>query len=100
MHPALIEGLASQHVEELRTTAATRRPETAAAAAAAVTAPVPRPSEPPPSITQRAGWALVQAGLWLAVRPADPRPWSGLARAAREKPEQSYGTVAWFQPLA
>ena len=70
MHSALIEGLASQHAEELRTTAATRHRKTAATATAA------RPGEPTPSITQRAGWALIQVGLWLAVRPADPRPWS------------------------
>jgi hypothetical protein len=71
MHPAMIERLASQHREELRATAATRRPETAATAATAVAA---GPGEPPPSPTQRAGWALIQAGLWLAVRPAGPRP--------------------------
>jgi hypothetical protein len=62
MHSALLAGLASQHAEELQTEAATRQRRTAGAVA--------RPGEPPPSITQRAGWALIQAGLWLAVRQA------------------------------
>jgi hypothetical protein len=72
MHPALLEGLASQHAEELQTTAAVRRRSAARTAPAAAV----RPADPPPSITQRAGWALIHAGLWLAVRPATPRPWS------------------------
>jgi hypothetical protein len=57
MHSALIADLASQRAAELRATAARRRDET----------PAP-PAVPPPSIKQRAGWALIQAGLWLAVR--------------------------------
>jgi hypothetical protein len=73
MHSALIEALASQHAEELQTEAAARPRKTAAAAAPAATAVA---DEPPPSLTQRAGWALIAAGLWLAVRAADPRPWS------------------------
>jgi hypothetical protein len=70
MHSALIERLASQHAEELRTTAATRRPRDRDHTRTRTRRP------PAPSVTQRAGWALIQAGLWLAVRPADPRPWS------------------------
>jgi hypothetical protein len=69
MHPALIEELASQRAEELRATAAPRHDPAAIAAAIAATAAPAGPVEPPPSITQRAGWALIQAGLWLAVRP-------------------------------
>ena len=47
MHPALLEGLASQHAKELQTTAAIRhRADARTAPAAAV-----RPGEPPPSIT-------------------------------------------------
>ena len=76
MHAALIEELAGRHAEELRTTAATRRAQTVAAAAAVVTPAVPGPSAAPLSLTQRAGWALIQVGLRLAVRPADVRPWS------------------------
>jgi hypothetical protein len=63
MHSALIERLASQRAEELRGTAAPRHHQAAPALA--------RPGQPPPSITQRAGWALIQAGLWLAVGRAD-----------------------------
>jgi hypothetical protein len=88
MHSALLAGLASQHAEELRTEAATRRPETTAATAA--TAAAAAVAGQRPSITQRAGWALIQAGLWLAVHPAGPRPpISGLVRKAGEKPEQT-----------
>jgi hypothetical protein len=75
MHPALIEGLASQHAEELRATAAPRHHKTAPAAAAPA-----RPGESRPSIAQRAGWALIQVGLWLAVRPHGRRACSSARR--------------------
>ena len=74
MHSALIEGLASQRGEELRAAAATRQRATAAVPRRAEPPPsITPPSITPPSITQRAGWALIQAGLWLAVRPAGGR---------------------------
>jgi hypothetical protein len=71
MHSALLERLASQHAAELLAAAATRShragtPEPGAATAAP-------PGEPRPSIAQRVGWALIQAGLWLAVRSARSR---------------------------
>jgi hypothetical protein len=69
MHPALLEGLASQHAEELQAAKHRRAAERARISAASR-------AKPPPSITQRAGWALIQVGLWLAVRPPDPPPWS------------------------
>ena len=78
MHSALIEGLASQRAEELRAAAATRQRATAAVTRRAepplsITPLFTPPSITPPSITQRAGWALIQAGLRLAVRPAGDR---------------------------
>jgi hypothetical protein len=60
MFPAWTEALARQHVVQLRSAAASA--ETAAAAAAAKNI-----CAPPPSVRQRAGWALIQLGLWLAV---------------------------------
>lgn len=57
MYPAWTEALARQHVVQLRSAASA---EIAAAAAKNVAAP-------PPSARQRAGWALIQLGLWLAV---------------------------------
>ena len=63
MHSALTQDLASQHAVQLQASAAIRyRSGTVASAVADVT------EEPPPSITQRAGWALVQVGLRLALR--------------------------------
>jgi hypothetical protein len=56
MHSALLEDLASQHTAEVRAIAASRHQGAAAP-----------PADPPLSIRQRAGWALIQAGLWLAV---------------------------------
>jgi hypothetical protein len=56
MHPDLIGQIATQHTDELRTTAAR-----AARGAGAV-----RP--PRPSIRNRAGWTLVHIGLRLATR--------------------------------
>jgi hypothetical protein len=56
MHPDLIGQMATQHTDELRTSAAR-----AARGAGAV-----RP--PRPSIRTRAGWTLVHIGLRLATR--------------------------------
>jgi hypothetical protein len=61
MHPAWTEDLATQHGAQLQAAAATRR-RCATAACANLT------EEPAQSITQRAGWALIQVGLRLAVR--------------------------------
>jgi hypothetical protein len=62
MHSALTQDLASQHSVQLQAAAAIRcRSATASAAAGNVT------EEPAPSMTQRAGWALVQVGLRLAL---------------------------------
>ena len=61
MHSALTQDLASQHSVHLQAAAAIRC-RTATVASAAVT------GKPAPSITQRAGWALVQVGLRLALR--------------------------------
>jgi hypothetical protein len=55
MHPDLIGQIATQHVDELRKSAA------AAASGAGVTSP------PRPSIRNRAGWTLVHIGLRLAA---------------------------------
>ena len=65
MHPAWAEDLATQHVAHLQAAAATRRRY--AVAAGAPTA-ADTEGEPAPSISQRAGWALVQVGLRLALR--------------------------------
>jgi hypothetical protein len=62
MYPAWTEALARQHVVQLRSAAATTAP-----AAAPAPAPVKYASARPPSPRQRAGWALIQMGLWLAV---------------------------------
>ncbi|HEY5399161.1 MAG TPA: hypothetical protein VIL16_27640 [Trebonia sp.] len=64
MYAAWTEALARQHVVQLRSAAASAETaaETAAAAAAAKNI-----CAPPPSVRQRAGWALIQLGLWLAV---------------------------------
>jgi hypothetical protein len=60
MHPARAEALARQHAVQLRSFAASA--QTAAEAVAAN-----NPSARPPSARQRAGWILIQVGLWLAV---------------------------------
>jgi hypothetical protein len=63
MHSALTQDLASQHSVQLQAAAAIRcRSATVASAAAADVT-----EEPAPSMTQRAGWALVQVGLRLAL---------------------------------
>jgi hypothetical protein len=64
MHLAWAEDLATRHAADLQAAAATRRRR--AVAAGALTA-VNTGGEPAPSITQRAGWALVQVGLRLAL---------------------------------
>jgi hypothetical protein len=64
MHSALTQDLASQHSVQLQAAAAIRcRSATPASAAATGNAT----EEPAPSMTQRAGWALVQVGLRLAL---------------------------------
>ena len=64
MHAALTQDLASQHSAHLQTAAAIRcRTATVASPAAAGNVT----EEPAPSMTQRAGWALVQVGLRLAL---------------------------------
>jgi hypothetical protein len=60
MHSALTQDLASQHSVQLQAAAAIRR-RSATVASATVT------GKPAPSMTQRAGWALVQVGLRLAL---------------------------------
>jgi hypothetical protein len=63
MHSALTQDLASQHSVQLQAAAAIRyRSATVASAAAGNVT-----EEPAPSMTQRAGWALVQVGLRLAL---------------------------------
>jgi hypothetical protein len=65
MHSALTQDLASQHSVQLQAAAAIRyRSATAASAAASAGNVI---EEPAPSMTQRAGWALVQVGLRLAL---------------------------------
>jgi hypothetical protein len=64
MHSALTQDLASQHSVQLQAAAAIRY-RSAAVARRAATANVA--GEPAPSMTQRAGWALVQVGLRLAL---------------------------------
>jgi hypothetical protein len=77
MYPALTEALARQHVVRLRSAAASA--ETAAAAAASENA-----SARLPSARQRAGWVLIQVGLWLAVpqknNPSSPAVFHDLAQ--------------------
>jgi hypothetical protein len=63
MYPAWTETLARQHVVQLRSAAASAK--TAAAAATADSA-AKDASARPPTARQRAGWALIQAGLWLS----------------------------------
>lgn len=58
MHPHLMKALACQRAADMRA-AAVDRQRTAAQASGPVT-----------SIRQRVGWALVQIGLWIAVREA------------------------------
>jgi hypothetical protein len=53
MHAALTQDLASQHSVQLQAAAAIRRRSAT--------------EEPTPSMTQRAGWALVHVGLRLAL---------------------------------
>jgi hypothetical protein len=61
MHAALTQDLASQHSVQLRAAAATRCRRATPAGAGNAT------EKPAPSITQRAGWALVHVGLRLAL---------------------------------
>jgi hypothetical protein len=66
MHPELIFQLASQHVSEVRQEATSCRVAAAN-------------REPRESVKQRAGWALINAGLKLTGQPyrrqhARPRP--------------------------
>jgi hypothetical protein len=63
MHSALTQDLASQHSVQLQAAAAIRCRSAAVASAAAANVT----EEPAPSMTQRAGWALVQVGLRLAL---------------------------------
>jgi hypothetical protein len=64
MHSALMQDLASQHSLQLQAAAPIRcRSATVVSAAAGNVT-----EEPDPSMTQRAGWALVQVGLRLALR--------------------------------
>ena len=65
MHPAWTEDLATQHVAHLQAAAATRRHGAASDLSAANVS-----KQPAPSITQRAGWALIQVGLRLALHQA------------------------------
>ena len=67
MHPAWTADLATQHAAHLQAAAATLRRSAAAASAAAAADPG---KEPAPSITQRAGWALIHVGLRLALHHA------------------------------
>jgi hypothetical protein len=70
MHSALTQDLASQHSVQLQAAAAIRRRSAAVASAAVASAAAAGnvTEEPAPSMTQRAGWALVQVGLRLALR--------------------------------
>jgi hypothetical protein len=63
MHSALTQDLASQHSVQLQASAAIRYRSAAVASAAAGNVA----GKPAPSMTQRAGWALVQVGLRLAL---------------------------------
>jgi hypothetical protein len=66
MHPAWTEDLATQHVAHLQAAAATRRRSTADSDLSDANVS----KQPAQSITQRAGWALIQIGLRLALRQA------------------------------
>jgi hypothetical protein len=59
MHPHLLSQITQQHIDDRRRAAAERGP-----AAAPGTGPAA-------AIRRRAGWALVQVGLRLAIRSAD-----------------------------
>ncbi len=63
MHPAWAEDLATQHSAQLQAEAETRRHGTAASGLSAANVS----KQPAQSITQRAGWALIQVGLRLAL---------------------------------
>jgi hypothetical protein len=65
MHSALTQDLASQHSVQLQAAAAIRRRSATVASATVASATVT--GKPAPSMTQRAGWALVQVGLRLAL---------------------------------
>jgi hypothetical protein len=67
MHPAWTADLATQHAAQLQAAAAIGRRD---AVAASTRATENVRDEPAPSITQRAGWALIQVGLRLALRQA------------------------------
>ena len=62
MHPVVMQALASQRIAEMRAAAAGRRRLPA------------QPSETAASVRQRDGWALIDAGLRLAVRHARAEP--------------------------
>jgi hypothetical protein len=64
MHSALTQDLASQHSAQLQAAAAMRCRRAAVASAARAGNVT---EEPAHSMTQRAGWALVQVGLRLAL---------------------------------
>jgi hypothetical protein len=57
MHPIVTQALARQRIAELQAAASCHRPPS-------------QPGQTAYSVRQRVGWALVQAGLRLAVRHA------------------------------
>lgn len=59
MHPHLLSQISHQHIDDLHRAAAARTPAAAPG------------TGPGAAIRRRAGWALVQVGLRLAVRSAD-----------------------------
>jgi hypothetical protein len=67
MHSALTQDLASQHSVQLQAAAAIRYRSATVASATVASAAGNVTEEPAPSMTQRAGWALVQVGLRLAL---------------------------------
>ena len=78
MHSALTQDLASQHSVQLQAAAAIRcRTATVASAATAENVT----EEPAPSMTQRAGWALVHVGLRLALTARGLPHWPGDGRS-------------------
>lgn len=59
MHPHLLSQITHQHIDDLHRAAAARGPA------------AQQHSGPGAALRSRAGWALVQVGLRLAVRSAD-----------------------------
>jgi len=57
MHPNVMQALASQRIAELQAAVSCHRSPS-------------QPTGTASSIRQRIGWALVQVGLWLALRHA------------------------------